>query len=384
MAGAYQTYAAHAFAADSSQEPIEGEVFFTARSMTFRSGDTLIDIPLSELNVELDSAGDGRVIFRQAGEGAWTIATCDTEVLECRSVPQIAEIASELESTLVRREISRRVKMVLIFFAGAGLLLWLGMVAVGAMVRSVVAKVPPGVEKEYGSKCLEELKEDLIIVEDTNLVAELATVAEPLLKVMPRPQQWQFYVVGQRSPNAFALPGGYILVTTGMLKLAERPEELLGVLAHELAHVTEKHGFRGQVAAAGPFLVFQVFMRGQSGTPALLGGGSALLVAQSFSQEYEKEADDVGWDYMVKANIDPRGMIDVFRKLQAYEMKHEGKSILPQAFESHPDVAKRIARLEAKWKRLPNKSGFADLNDRSVPKHSGTITNRSGLVIPFF
>jgi predicted Zn-dependent protease len=156
------------------------------------------------------------------------------------------------------------------------------------------------------------------------------------------------------------------------------------VLAHELAHVTEKHGFRGQVAAAGPFLVFQVFMRGQSGTPALLGGGSALLVAQSFSQEYEKEADDVGWDYMVKANIDPRGMIDVFRKLQAYEMKHEGKSILPQAFESHPDVAKRIARLEAKWKRLPKKSGFTDLSNRSVPKHSGTITNRSGLVIPFF
>ena len=64
MAGAYQTYAAHAFAADSSQEPIEGEVFFTARSMTFRRGETLIDIPLSELNVELDHSGDGRVIFR--------------------------------------------------------------------------------------------------------------------------------------------------------------------------------------------------------------------------------------------------------------------------------------------------------------------------------
>ncbi len=383
MAGAYQTYAAHAFAADSNPEPIEGEVFFTARSMTFRSGETLIDIPLSQLNVELDSAGDGRVIFRQESEGGWTIATRDTEVLECRSVPQIAEIASGLESTLVRQEISRRVKMVLIFFVGVGLLLWLGMVAVGAMVRSIVAKVPPSVEKEYGSKCLQELKEDLTLLENTNLVAELTTVAEPLLKVMPKSQEWQFYVVAQRTPNAFALPGGYILVTTGLLKMAERPEELLGVLAHELAHVTEKHGFRNQVAAAGPLLVFQVFMRGQSGTPALLGGGSALLVAQSFSQEYEKEADDIGWDYLVKAKIDPRGMIDVFRKLQAYEVKHEGGSILPRAFESHPDFAKRIARLEAKWNRLPQKSGFLDLSDKSVPDPGRGITNRSGLVFPY-
>jgi beta-barrel assembly-enhancing protease len=185
-------------------------------------------------------------------------------------------------------------------------------------------------------------------------------------------------------PNAFALPGGYILVTTGMLTLAKRPEELLGVLAHELAHVTEKHGFRHQVASVGPLLVCQVFMGGQSGITDLLGGGSAFLVAQSFSQEYEKEADEVGWDYMVKAKIDPRGMIDVFRKLQAYEMKHGGESFLPKAFESHPDVAKRIARLETKWKRLPQKSGFLDLSDQSVPNPGVGITNRSGLVIPWF
>ena len=129
-------------------------------------------------------------------------------------------------------------------------------------------------------------------------------------------------------------------------------------------------------------MVCQVFVRGQSGATALLGGGSAFLVAQSFSQEYEKEADDIGWDYMVKAKIDPRGMIDIFRKLQAYEMKHEGPSILPQAFESHPDVAKRIARLEAKWKRLRQKSGFLDLSDKSMPNPGVGITNRYG-VFPF-
>jgi beta-barrel assembly-enhancing protease len=366
MARAYQSYEAHAFAPDPGQEPIEGEIFFTARSMTFRSGEAMIDIPLSELSVEFDNSGQGRVILRQSSEGGWTIATHDTAVLECRSVPQIAEVASQLESQLTRREISRRIKMVVIFFAGAVLVLWLGMVAVGVMVRSIVAKVPPEVESRMGSESLEEVKTEFEFVEDTNVVAELAATAQPLLDAVPKGHKWKFYVLDEEYPNAFALPGGHILITTGLLEMTERPEQLIGVLAHELAHVTEKHGFRKLVASAGPLLVLQVFVSGNNGTLAVLGGGSALLVAQSFSQEYEKEADDAGWQYMVKAKIDPRGMIEIFRKLQSYEAKEEGGTGLPKAFHSHPGFAKRIARLESKWKRLPRKSGFLDLSEKSV------------------
>jgi predicted Zn-dependent protease len=146
------------------------------------------------------------------------------------------------------------------------------------------------------------------------------------------------------------------------------------VLAHELAHVTEKHGFRGQVAAAGPFLVFQVFYARAERHASAAGCGSALLVAQSFSQEYEKEADDVGWDYMVKANIDPRGMIDVFRKLQAYEMKHEGKSILPRPSGHRWRSDRRLDSNGSDYRKIR----FRRSNDRSV-RNKRYITNRSGL-----
>jgi beta-barrel assembly-enhancing protease len=368
MARAYQRYDAHAFHADRGPEALEGTIFFTTRSLTFQSGETLAEVPLSRLEAEFDETGEGRVILRDSGDSGWTFATADTSVLECRSVPQIAELAQQFETQATRGELSRRVKMVLIFFGGAVLVLWLGMIAVGAMVRSTVAKVPASVEQEVGNCVLSDLKEEMDLVENTNVVAELTALAEPLLSALPTKLQWQLYVVDEEVPNAFALPGGHILVTRGLLDLAQTPEELLGVLAHEVAHVTEKHGFRQQVAAAGPLLVLQVFVSGQSGTTALLGGASALLVAQSFSQEYENEADDTGWDYMVKANIDPRGMITMFRKLQDYELKHEEPSLLPKAFASHPDVAKRIARLEKKWKRLSRKSGFLDLSDKPVPE----------------
>jgi len=158
-------------------------------------------------------------------------------------------------------------------------------------------------------------------------------------------------------------------VTSGLLERIERPEELLGIVAHEVAHVTKKHGFRKQIASAGPFLVFQVFMRGRSSLGAVVGGGSALLVQQSFSQEYEKEADDVGWDYLVAANIDPRGMISAFHKLKAAEAGHSGMGLMPMAFQSHPDVNRRIALLEAKWKRLPRKSGFREFGTNTPSRH---------------
>ena len=93
----------------------------------------------------------------------------------------------------------------------------------------------------------------------------------------------------------------------------------------------------------------------------VLSENSGLLIQQSFSQEYETEADDVGWQYLVDANIDPRGMTNLFLKLKGYEMSRKLPQLTPQAFNSHPALDKRIARLEAKWKKLPRKTGFLEL-----------------------
>ena len=144
--------------------------------------------------------------------------------------------------------------------------------------------------------------------------------------------------------------------------MADRPEELLGVIAHEVAHVTQKHGIRKAIASAGPFLIFRVFLGGNSrGLAGVVGGASDLLIRQSFSQAYETEADDLGWRTLVAAKIDPRGMTTMFEKLQAHERQQRTGHGVPQAFASHPALEKRIARLEAKWRKQPEKTGFLDL-----------------------
>ena len=90
----------------------------------------------------------------------------------------------------------------------------------------------------------------------------------------------------------------------------------------------------------------------------LLSEGSGIMIAQGFWQEYETEADEIGWKYLVAANIDPRGMISTFRKFK--EFAGDEKQ-LTHAFDSHPALDKRIARLEKKWKGMRTQSGFLEL-----------------------
>ena len=82
---------------------------------------------------------------------------------------------------------------------------------------------------------------------------------------------------------------------------------------------------------------------------------------QSFSQEYELEADSVGWDYLVAAQIDPRGLTDMLRKLKMVEDTTPGAGLQMGAFSSHPATQKRILRLEKKWSKLKNKTLFTSL-----------------------
>jgi beta-barrel assembly-enhancing protease len=366
VTGSYQTFDARAFDADLPNEPVEGAISFTNLALVFRGAEIVVQIPLHHLQAEFDDAGDGRIILRDSHRPEWTVLTDDLDVLQVQSVPQLASLAENVTARFTRREVSRRVKLVLGFCAGCGLIFWLGMIATGAMVRSIVSRLPPDIERNLGNGVLEELKGELVFSINTNEVQRLEALARPLLDRLPSSQSWQFYVLEEESPNAFAIPGGHIAVTRGLLDICDRPEQLLGVVAHEVAHVTRKHGFRQQVASAGPILVFQVFCS-RGGAMSVLAGGSALLVHQSFSQEYEKEADDTGWNYLVAANIDPRGMTEMFRKLQTYERAEEHARVLPKAFDSHPDMEKRITRLESKWKRLPRKSGFIDLNSEPLP-----------------
>ena len=363
----YQRFEAQCCPSDLGDGFLEGTVFFTPLALRFESGEAAREIPRHHLTAALAPDGAERIYFSDPQQPGLRITTTDLEILDEDSVPQLAALREAWSARLTRIEMARRLKLVAGFFLIGGLLLWLGQLAVGLAVRSVVGQISPEFERKWGDGQWAEFQRDEALADDTNAAARLATLAEPLLRALPAGQTaWQFHVVEDASPNAFALPGGHIVVCTGLLHLAQSPEEVLGAVAHELAHVIRKHGFRKQVSSAGPGLVFSVLMRGRGGALGLLAGGSALLVQQSFSQEYETEADESGWEYLVKANIDPRGMIELFRKFQNEEAKEKHGLAVPKAFHSHPGLDKRIQHLEARWKKLRRQSGFVELDGSAV------------------
>jgi len=156
--------------------------------------------------------------------------------------------------------------------------------------------------------------------------------------------------------------GNDLVLTIGLPLVAGLSlREFAGVVAHELAHVTQKHGFRKIISSAGPYLIFKVFLGNSAGVLPILGDSSELLIRQSFSQEYELEADDVGWQSLVNARIDPRGLADMLRKLQLEQRRMHAGMGQVNAFSSHPATAKRLQRLDAKWNKLKDKSSFVQL-----------------------
>jgi len=177
---------------------------------------------------------------------------------------------------------------------------------------------------------------------DEILRAGLEPLAEPL------PAYRLHFRAGPKElgPNAFALPGGDIVLTDALVELAAgEPDIITGVLAHELGHVRHRHGMR-LALQAGMAAGLSGLMVGDFS--ALLAGLPAWLAQADYSREFEREADLHARQMLQAAGISPRAMVRFFERLDAYQ-KQQGrdKSPLPMAFASHPANAERIAFFNA-------------------------------------
>src|SRR4051812_21278663 len=175
MATAHQMFQAFVFHPDFGNEAVEGTIVFTNLSLSFRGGDAAFEIPISQLLVTMDHTGEGRITFRDSVQPELTIITSDMTVLGVASVPELARLKAAEIARLTREEITRRVKMVLWFCVGCGLVFWAVMAATGAMVRSIAAHVPPEMEKQQGEALLSALKDRFEFVEETNEAVRIAT-----------------------------------------------------------------------------------------------------------------------------------------------------------------------------------------------------------------
>jgi predicted Zn-dependent protease len=350
-------FEASLFHPDSGEEPVGGILLVGPSQLRFQTEGYSVDLPIATLQVEFEDGGKG-IFFRDPARPEIRIFTLDSSILTRPGIKSRPEVASMLAG----REMKRALRFTAYFVVGCALAVWLGSLAVTAMAGAIVARIPLSWEQKMGDEQIARLQKKGMLLDDSNDVAQLTSLAQPLIQALPKDRRdLKFFVSKNPEPNAFALPGGFVVVNAGLLRQLDQPDEVLGVLAHELAHQTKRHAIRRSVAATGPLVVFGLFLHSGSGIGNLVAFGSGLMVFQEFSQVYETEADDTGWNYLVAANINPSAMIRAFHKLEAWEAKREPDASGPQALQSHPATQKRIARLEKKWDKLPRKSDFVTL-----------------------
>jgi predicted Zn-dependent protease len=153
--------------------------------------------------------------------------------------------------------------------------------------------------------------------------------------------------------NAFALPGGFLFVNTGLVMRAETEAELAGAIAHEIAHVAARHGTRqasrGRIVDLASLPL--IFLGGWPGFAIRQGAGLALpLTFLKFSRGFEQEADLLGLQYVYKTGYDPTAFIDFFEKMEALEKKKPGT--MSALFGSHPKIATRIKATQTNVQEL--------------------------------
>ena len=369
------TFVAHASHPSFGEQAVEGRIGFDRWHMHFESEFGVFQIPISQLQIHKPNGKGEPIYFADPAQPDLSVYTFDTRVLRLRTLLDASQTRVQLNAMRSQGEAKRNVKITVGFLVGCVAIAVIATASVKLMVRALVSRIPPKFEQDLGDKFFAELQQDETFIQDTNLQAKIDLAITPLLSSLPTNQiQFRFHIMEMPIANAFALPGGHVVVTTGLLKLVGRPEELAGAVAHEIAHVTRKHMFRQIISAMGPALLFQLFMGNHGGVVGALGAGSQLLMTQSFSQEYELEADAVGWNYLVAAHIDPRGLTDILRKLKAEEDKERFGNMEIAAFRSHPNTQKRIDRLEVKWKKLKKKSGFIEFE--AQPGKAAETLNR--------
>ena len=360
-------FEAGAFHPDHGTRRISGTLRIEGGMVNFVSDQGFFAFPLDTVQVNLGGASDRLVFFAHANFPKASIFTSDQAVLSHPAFAQNATLARARDRIRQRKLVGRCITfgiLGLILAALAGV--WL---AKDPMVKAVASQVPAEWEQKLGDVAFTQVSFTSKLLTDADVQRQLEQLAKPLLAVVPQERyKFKLHLIEDASLNAFALPGGNVALHTGLLLTADSPEEVLGVLAHELSHVTQQHGMRGIVQGLGLYGIVSIFFGDVSGLAAILVNNAPFLLSQKFSRDHEREADEQGFRYLEAAKLNPRGMITFFEKMRREEEKLREKIPGGEAMDAlnflstHPATVERTEHLEKLLAKSPRKDGFTKVD----------------------
>jgi Zn-dependent protease with chaperone function len=294
-------------------------------------------------DLELTLGGsDGTYIYATSRTSGRAIVSRDhalTKLLRAVGDPGLAAQVEQIAGAR-RRERSWHYAgfgILLALLVTAGLLIWN---APNLLAASVVY-LPTDIDRALGDAAFEDMALEGPVVDDPVIVGFVDEVVDRLDDHASVPGfEFRVLVVDAEVVNAFALPGGQIVVFTGLLRAADDAEEVAGVLAHEMAHVTRRHGMRNVAHGAATWLAVSLLLGDANGWVLFAGQLAATAKSNGYSRVQESDADAEGVRMMMAGGLDPSGLARFFARLQAMPGSELAGAMT--WLSTHPDHQSRI------------------------------------------
>ena len=335
-----------------------GSLTIKNEEVSFVSAEITITIAFSNLSINGGGAGNRFVFFKDKLNDEISIYTADITVFKNLNLLNSNYLLNDLKQ-------SKSIVNKSLIVIGVGLLVILAFVGSlfflkDKMIESVANQVPQSWEKSAGDKLFNTLSLQYHFIKNDSLKREFLKVGAPLFKQLEsQGYKIELYFVNDPTINAFALPGGKVIIQTGLIQNAKSWEEVMGVLGHELAHVSRRHHIRGIINNLGIIVILSAVIgdvNALAGTFANIGGELASL---SNSRSFENEADETGLEYIEKAKINPSGMISFFETLKKKQTTSLdstlSKTVYLSFLSTHPNTDDRIVNLKNKVKLMKTK-----------------------------
>ncbi|HBZ55124.1 MAG TPA: hypothetical protein DEO88_06935 [Syntrophobacteraceae bacterium] len=255
------------------------------------------------------------------------------------------ETAVTTMKTLPRIRMLRRLVGIILL----GLMIWSGM-GPGSPAWALSLSE----EKEIGRKALQQVRQYFPLVEDIELLAYVQSIVNRITKTLDStPYQYQVFIINNDTPNAFAIPGGYVFIFRGLIDLMDDEDQLASILGHEIGHVEARHiSHRIEESriiniAAIVGVLAALFLGGGGNASSALAIGTlagAQTLQLQYSRENEEEADRLGFKYLCDSGYNPQDMVTIMASMSRTRLQPNSR--VPSYLSSHPALSERIHYLQ--------------------------------------
>ena len=324
--------------------PQRVEIILKPTHLTITPGEgTPLEWPLERLRRIPDQAHPSDLVLALANDPIFRLVIRDRAMVQ-----RIEKAARNLSKRPPVQNTGRLVGWSLAAVTSVALIVF---VLVPVMADQLAAFLPPSGEKALGDTTFEQIRSALDetgldgvpVCESPEGSAALAKLEARLVENIDLPYPLTVRVLDHSMVNAFALPGGYVVFFDGLLKVAQAPDEIAGVFAHEIGHVVARDPSRTALRSAGSIGVLGLLFGDFAGGAVVLFLAERVIQA-NYSQEAEMNADIFASDALEKAGISPLGLARIFERFKALG---GNKPTLFDHFMAHPDLVSRIERAQA-------------------------------------